>query len=226
MAARDTQLVMLNVLRALQEVDLLYFYQDPIIIQDDETEMVTWPNHQVGADSNRTSAFATLSQYQSTLDEKSYLAILQDGAIIRGNFVFRRTDLIAHSLWYWPCPFEIPPDDIRMETPLGALDLYCASWQEVVRFRTPLRFDYDPSRARRGHPASHLHMQTPECRIAVSRPLGFATFVRFVFRHFLPDDWQRTDIWEDLTDEFEDKSRICIANNDLYSPHINWARRL
>jgi len=224
MAARDTHIAILNVLRTLQEVDLLYFYQEPVILKEGEIEMVSWPNHHVGADYNADSAFATLFQYQSTMKENSYLAVLRDGAIIRGNYVFKRNDLIRHSLWYWPCPFEIPPDDIIQETPLGALDLYCSSWQESVRFRSPLRFDYDPSKEKSGHPASHLHIQTPGCRIAVARPLGFATFVRFVFRHFLPNAWQSTDIWEDLSDEIEDNSDLCLASGDLYTPHISWSR--
>jgi len=224
MAARDTHIGILNVLRTLQEVNLLYFYLEPIIIRAGEVEMVTWPHHRVGAEHNEDSAFATLLQYQRTLEENSYLAVLRDGAIIRGNYVFKRGDLVKHSLWYWPCPFEIPPVDITQETPLGALDLYCSSWRESVRFRTPLRFDYDPGREKAGHPASHLHIQTAECRIAVVRPLGFATFVRFVFRHFLPGGWQSTDIWEDLSDELEENNRSCLASSDLYSPHIDWSR--
>jgi len=225
-AAKETYMAILNVLRTLQDNNLLYFYQSPIIIQNNEFEMVTWPNHNIGAGHNKASAFATLSQYQCILHDNSYLAVLRDGAIIKGNYVFRSNDLIRYSLWYWPCPFEISHEDIESETPLGALDLYSLSWEEAVRFRTPLRFDYDTLNENPGHPMAHLHIQVPECRIPVARPLGFATFVRFIFRNFFSDDWQSNDLWNDLIDEFENKIPPCLAPGDLYHPHIGWSRLL
>jgi len=224
--AKDTQVSIINTLRTLQAVDILYYYQAPIIIQKDEYVMVTWPNHHIGAPHNADIAFATLAQYQLILEEGSYLAILRDGALIRANYVFKSDELFKHSLWYWPCPLEIPPEDIISETPIGAFELHSTSWQEAVRFRTPLRFDYDPSAAKDDHPASHLHIQIPGCRIAVERPMGFATFVCFIFRHFLPKGWQEISIWEDLSDDLQNKAQPCLANDDLYSPHIGWHCRM
>jgi len=186
--------------------------------------MVTWPNHNRGAAHNADTAFATLSQYRFILDEGSYLAILIDGSLVKANYVFKSRELIKHSLWYWPCPFKIPPEDIMIETPIDAFELYSSSWQEAVRFRTPLRFDYDPSAANDNHPASHLHMQIPGCRIPVERPIGFSTFMRFIFRHFHPDCWQGTNIWNDLSDELENDYQPCLADSDLYLPHISWHR--
>jgi len=222
--AKDKQVSIINILRTLQAYDLLYYYQHPVIIQDGEYEMVTWPNHNRGAAHNADTAFATLSQYRFILDEGSYLAILIDGSLVKANYVFKSRELIKHSLWYWPCPFKIPPEDIMIETPIDAFELYSSSWQEAVRFRTPLRFDYDPSAANDNHPASHLHMQIPGCRIPVERPIGFSTFMRFIFRHFHPDCWQGTNIWNDLSDELENDYQPCLADSDLYLPHISWHR--
>jgi hypothetical protein len=223
--ALDTYHSILNVLRALDSCNLLYFYQPPIISRDGDTEMVASPNHQVGAEYNSSNAFATFVQYRQSLRDNSYLAVLRNGALIKCYYAFRRQSLIKHSLLYWPCPLELPVDDIDNETPLGALDLYSNSWENYARFRSPMRFDYDPGNARDGHPASHLHIQSPECRMAIERPFGFATFIRFLFRNFHSEEWAETDIWNDLKDEL-DKENSCLSDHDLMLQHIAWRRQL
>lgn len=226
MRARETFIAVINVLRTLQDAQLLYFYQLPVLSRTGNVEMVSWPNAYADSGYSDDTTFASLVQYRRSLLESSYLAILRDGTIIKGFYAFKHNKLVKHSLWYWPCPFAIPDEDIMQETPLGALELYSNSWEKYVRFRTPMRFDYHPEAAKDGHPASHLHMQSPECRIAVERPLGFASFVRFVFRNFHQEYWEQTDIWNDLTDELDDKEKSCLAKSDIWLQHIGWKRPL
>jgi hypothetical protein len=225
-SARDTYLSILNVLRTLQETNLLYFYQSPIFSITGDVAIVSGPNHATGADYRSETSFATLLQYRKTLEDQSYLAVLRNGAIIKGLYIFRRDKVINHSLLYWPCPLEIPDDDIIQLTPLDALDMYSTSWEKYVRFRTPLRFDYDPINAKSNHPASHLHIQVSDCRIGVERPLGFATFIRFIFQYFHRKDWESTDIWNDLPDELEDSVPSCLSESEQWLQHIAWKRHL
>ena len=223
MPAQETFEAIVNILRSLQDGDLLHFYQEPIRLSSGPTEIVTWPNHTPGAAHASQMAFGTYAQYRAILEERSFLAILRDGSLLRASYKFRHRDLTAHSLWFWPCPLDVPRDEIMEQTPLDALDLYAADWQRYIRFRTPMRFDYDPGAACQDHPASHLHAQAHNCRIAIERPLGFAAFVRFVFRNFYCPDWNaHPDLWGGLADELPEQSRACLATSEMHSLHLAW----
>lgn len=185
--------------------------------------MVTWPHHTPGAAHNQDSAFGTYAQYRAILDEGSYLAILRDGSVLRASYAFKHDHLTAHSLWFWPCPFAVPPDDILEYSPLDATDLYAADWEAWVRFRTPMRFDYDPKAATENHPVSHLHAQGHDCRIAVERPVGFAAFVQFIFRSFYFTDWDANrTFWPDLAHHLREQNQACLTPYDMHSLHLGW----
>lgn len=85
-----------------------------------------------------------------------------------------------------------------------------------------MRFDYDPGASRDRHAASHLHIQASDCRIPLERPLGFSTFVRFIFRNFYKTEWESTDIWEDFTNDLKEENKVCLADSERYSQHIGW----
>ncbi len=223
MAARETHIAITNVLRTLQDCRLLYSYQNPIRSDANDLEMVTWPNHQRGAVHNFPDSFGMHDQYRCILEQNSYLAILWDGSLIRASYAFRRNRLVGHSLWYWPYPLDVPREDIEQETPLDALDLYEASWRERARYRTPMRFDYAPDAAGEDHPASHLHFQVDDCRLAVERPVSFGSFVRFIFRNFYAANWRaNADIWADLAEELPEEECACITVGEKRSPYIGW----
>jgi len=225
MLAEKVKNSIINVLQTLYSEGLLQFYKNPVIYKNRDDVLVTWPNHVSGSDENTNDAFGTLAQYRSTLIDGSYNAILRDGSILKVSYKFSRNQLIKHSLWYWPCPLVIPASDMRDEVTLDAIDLYSTQWTDYVRFRTPLRFDFAPKEATPGHPASHIHMQVSECRIPVERPLGFASFVRFIFRNFHSQDWASAGMWDSLTDNLDAEKDTCLHDDDLFIQHLAWKKR-
>ena len=90
-----------------------------------------------------------------------------------------------------------------------------------VLLRSPLRFDYDQSAAREGHPAAHFSVNSPECRIACVAPVHPYRFIDFVFRHFYPILRGAHDGW------FEPAGRrhigeAVISDRDRDGLHLTW----
>jgi hypothetical protein len=148
---------------------------------------VTWRAVSGGGNVN---PYASIAEYCQCIQNQAYIAILFDGALIQCSFDFRGTTLQGHRLCYYPCPFDIPTDELREEPLLDLIDFYATECRELLRLRSPLRFDYDPKNASVGHSATHLHMLHSHCRLPVIAPLAFGHFVHFVFSNFYPRQWE------------------------------------
>jgi hypothetical protein len=92
--------------------------------------------------------------------------------------------------------------------------------EENVFLRSPIRFDYSPAAAQEFHPASHLTMNSPECRIPARGPLRFDTFIKFLFENFYLDAWRHPDVQRSLafTEEIE-----CLTAHDRTRIYLQWA---
>ncbi|CAG35142.1 DUF2290 domain-containing protein [Desulfotalea psychrophila] len=224
MTVKKTQCAIINILKILSERNLLYFYNIPVLQQDNESEMITWGRHERGACYNADGAFGKLFQYRSILENNAFHAILKDGAFIRVSYTFKRGKLKKHSLWYWPCPLLIPNDDIENETPLGALDLYMSNWEEYLVLRSPMRFDFDVEQQTIDHPASHLHFQASSCRMGVGHAMSFGTFIKYIFKNFYESEWNNNlSIWADLPIELDEENKNHIFDTQQNHPHLNWS---
>jgi hypothetical protein len=225
MGARETYDAIVNVLRILDSANLLYFSQTPVIENNNFYSQVTWPNHQKGASYNSEDAFGRILQFKGVLENGAYQAILKDGAFIKASYSYYRNKLTAHSLWYWPCPFHIEEEELEELPPIDLLDLYSSDWVEMVRFRSPLRFDFDKGNEEFDHPASHLHFQAYNCRVGVQRPISFATFIKFIFKNFYRDEWTKNfDIWDDLTVELKEEQDTHLTPIQMETPYVGWIK--
>jgi hypothetical protein len=220
MGSTQTRTAIHNILRILDSSGMLYFYNPPVEEIDNNKTIITWPNHFPGAEYLTESAFGTMKQYKGIVKDCSYHAMLSDGAFIRACYVFKDEELVKHSLWYWPCPFDMSSEAIVEMAPLDALDLYSAEWERCVMFRTPLRFDYDLLKRTDAHPASHLHFQCSECRMPVQRPISFSTFIKFIFQHFYPEVWNDFDIWKEMAKELAEEEISVITSSEMKQLHI------
>ena len=137
----------------------------------------------------RTSA--TVSEYRQWVLCQGYSALLFDGSFIQMSYDFNRSALVGHRLVYFPCPFDLDEELIQTSGLFEVIDLYQDHEIDLVRLRSPVRFDYHPTSSSSSglHPASHMTFQSSDCRIPVMAPISPGHFIRFVFKSFYPSIW-------------------------------------
>jgi len=125
--------------------------------------------------------------YKEIYDElekgKNYNIKMVDGALIQFLYTYKRSELVAHRLAFFPSPylaeFQNNPE-IYQEDAVYA-DIIAKNILPV-----PIRFDYDPDNHQElDHPKCHLTLgQFKNCRIPVCSPITPSTFISFILRHF------------------------------------------
>ncbi len=115
----------------------------------------------------------------------AYSAILLDGSLIQMTYDVIAGRVSGHRLAYVPCPYDL--DAVLLEGGEPLADIVELYLNDHPALRSPIRFDYDLTSAKPGHPAAHLTLNTANCRIACIAPMHPLRFIDFVFRNFYPD---------------------------------------
>jgi hypothetical protein len=123
--------------------------------------------------------------YEHLVSERSYNALLPDGALLQMMYIFVQGELESHRLAFFPAPhledFQANPESY-MEGEVYA-DVV---GRKIVPF--PIRFDFDSREgvhAELTHPKSHLTLgQYEDCRIPLSAGMTPFWFVDFILRNF------------------------------------------
>ncbi|QOJ16256.1 MAG: DUF2290 domain-containing protein [Phycisphaeraceae bacterium] len=192
MNARQVATMIASTCQDLRSLGLVTFDNSPCQRREGAFQRVAWPS--VGPSAARTFAFGSLGQYLSLIKEGAFTCLLKDYSVVQASYDCDGTNVVAHSLLYWPAPVAIqePVEDLGdlcaavamcMESPASAAPL-CELY-----LRSPMRFDFDPDRASEDHPEVHLHTQFDDTRIHVDRPMSFTTFVKMVFKTFYRETW-------------------------------------
>lgn len=188
-----------NAFELLKNSNLIYYYNLPQIDIALEEVRITWPNHAPGRQ-NAPREFTRINYFLHILRARSFSAILFDGSIIRISYKFYKESLVEYNFLWWPSPFCLDFDetqDLTMDE-LVESHIDSNSWSENIQMRSPIRFDYDCARDEDFHPASHVHMQDPDCRMRVSHPICLNTFLKFIFCNFYSEKYRSNDFWDDL----------------------------
>lgn len=122
--------------------------------------------------------------YTELVKKRQYNIKMIDGALITLLYRFRKNELLAHRLSFFPAPnleiFQNEPElYIEDEIYLDLLD------KRIVT--VPLRFDFDSGEAFAPveHPKSHLTLgQYKYCRIPVTSAVSPYQFLSFIMRNF------------------------------------------
>jgi hypothetical protein len=137
---------------------------------------------------------ARLEDYISVLGNREYSYLMNDGGVIQIAYIFDRDQIEGHRLVYFPCPFLISRRDLSPYGDAGILDLIndqlMTEIEENLLLKSPIRFDYAPGAAADYHPALHITLNDPSCRIPARAPLNFDTFMKFILENFYFDVWQ------------------------------------
>ena len=166
-----------------------------------------------------------IRNYLSILQRQDYSYLMNDGGVIQIAFVYDGNRIARHRLLYYPCPFPFDQHEIHRtgNEPLPLIDFIVETFMddldENLLLRSPVRFDYAPTAADDFHPASHLTINDPGCRIPVRSPLKFDTFIKFILENFYMEIWQHGRIKKNLVFRQEEE---CLSVHDKHRAFLNW----
>jgi len=130
--------------------------------------------------------------------------------------------IIGHRLAYVPCPIELDKNLLLTDPIIDVWELARCSNEPEVVLRGPVRFEYDPFSVKELHPASHFTFNGSDCRIPVASPVGPNEFIRFIFRNFYPEIWQKSDYLQTLRPAFDrEKTLKDVEHEEI---HLRWER--
>lgn len=209
--ANDVQ----NVLDYLQDSELALYTNS--VAQG--LERVTFHVHDTASAFIFEHSHPGIEQYRLWVRAGAYSAVLPDASLLQLTYDIQGGAVSGHRLAYTPCPYEV---DLQLllegEPILDVVDL-CRDQDPLMR--SPLRFDFDPAVARRGHPATHLTINGLDCRIACVAPIHPLRFVDFVFRHFYPRMWSAHEPFFSVA-PFRHLGESVLAEDDRRGLHIAW----
>jgi hypothetical protein len=204
----------------LVETGLALQYNPPKVLVQGARSIVSWSASSGFGDV--MGRFATIYEYRSHVRNANYNVMLNDGALLQLSYSFERGNLVAHRLCFFPCPITFDPEEAVEYSLEELLDGISLEWQDRVRLRTPVRFDFAPDDATPDHPESHLTMCEEHCRISVHAPVSLGHFVRFVFRHFYPELWSTHEFLRVLALDQYDATNPA----DFDTLFVGWRRAL
>jgi hypothetical protein len=115
--------------------------------------------------------------------------------------------MVANRFCFYPCPLQFPEnsyprdldawdelliDELLRQAETRPRDLpddqepYAAPTAGLLRFRTPVRFDFELEAGDISEPSSHVHINSSDARIPVHAALSLSQFVSFVIEHYFP----------------------------------------
>lgn len=170
----------------------LVIASNPIAIKSlGSLSRVTWHSSVVDRPPATDFTFASISEYCCQLATNAYTVVLFEGSIIQISIDVRHTEIVGHRFCFYPCPFDLEPDDLSQLPILDVIKLYDESRRDLLRLRSPLRFEFDLNNASDNHPLCHVHFLWAHCRCSVVAPLSLGHFIKFVFLHFFPGVWDQ-----------------------------------
>jgi hypothetical protein len=141
----------------------------------------------------------TLADYLDWVETGNYSAVLFDGALLQVTYGIEGNLISSHRLAYVPCPFNVDYSLLETEPISDVVRMYAARpVAEDHLLSAAVRFDFDRIAARPGHPASHLTLNSTECRIACHSPVRLGNFADFVFRNFYATLWNYHPYFQEM----------------------------
>ena len=106
----------------------------------------------------------TLEQYMNWTAAGDYSAVLLDGSLLQVTYDVSGGRVSGHRLAYIPCPYDLDRELLAAGYPIA--DVLELHRDDTPALRSPVRFDFDPERAKKNHSAAHLTINGIDCRIA------------------------------------------------------------
>lgn len=207
-------------LKALSTYNLSYL--------DEESGRLSWARK---SDDPMITDFdhITVENYLYWVDRDDFSALLPDGSMLQMTYTLSGSSVIGHRLCYVPSPVTSLGSwatETEKEKWLGSdyaviVSDRLAESHEHAALRSVVRFDYDPNNEAVGHPASHLTINSVDCRIPCIAPLTPSEFVSFIFEHFYPSETRRLSSYFGTLPIPKRKENL-IPESHTNAIHIAW----
>ena len=166
---------------------------------------------------------STIDCYRTLIEAQDYSYLMNDGAVIQIALTYDGRRIARHRFLYHPCPFLVTKGELDKFG--GELldfidDTFIGRIESSLLLRSPVRFDYAPDAATASHPASHLTLNGPDCRIPARFPIRFDVFMGFVLRNFYPDALMHRKVPRLRQHRHEDQD--CLSARDRVGVHLSW----
>jgi hypothetical protein len=161
---------------------------------------------------------SSVNFYLETIRQDRLSWLLFDASIIQIWYRRRGDRVAAHRYCYIPAPFDL---DLRRE----ASDFQVTELIEGSSVndpfnqtrRTVLRFEYEPEAQASNHPAAHLHLNTPGCRIPMRSAISIREFIHFLLRFLYSETFDAREL---ARLAFSGASTLSVEEERGF--HINW----
>lgn len=173
--------------------------------------------------------YVTVDNYLRWVEQDDYSALLPDGSMLQITYTLSGSKVLSHRLCYVPSPItslgewaKKPEKDIWLGSDYAVITVDRLNDSHAhAALRSVVRFDYDPANAAVGHPASHLTINSVDCRIPCIAPLSPSEFVSFIFEHFYPMEKLRLTSFFDSLPQPKRKENL-ISDSHANSIHVAW----
>lgn len=159
----------------------------------------------------------SVNYYLEVLKQDRFSWLLFDASFLQVSYHRQGDKVIFHRYCYVPAPFEV---DLRQESIGELADLIegkCTANPLNESRRAMLRFEYDPAAQTSTHPAAHLHLNQPQCRIPMRSPFSVREFVFFLLKYFYSDQFDAVKL---ALPSFP--TVASIAHEEEKAFHLNW----
>ena len=188
--------------------------------------LVSWTTRHQAATRPRAE-YGTVDEYLGLLGSQQYSCVLQDGSILQIQYELKRRDILWHRLCFYPNPFDVVWEESDGRTIEEVIeDLRPDERRDMLRLRTPVRFDYQPMDIGDLHSPCHMHIVRECCRVPVRSAMPPRVFLEFVFRNFYPEHWtdQRDRLFAQQLKRLGTwNTPTTIEPNDVKFAHLHWA---
>lgn len=207
---------LLNALDFLQQRGFLLYSPTPRLSQT----RVSW---HTSYEFNPSRPYATIAQYVEWATQSHYSAVLPDASLLQITYDLVGGVVAGHRLAYVPCPVVVDAELLLEEAFVDVVETHLEDGLRSVVLRSPVRFDYDPAATKPRHPAAHLTMNGPDCRIGCIAPVHPYQFLDFVYRHFYPDLHNAGREWFDgeAMRRFDERATLEDMEEQM---HVTWPR--
>jgi hypothetical protein len=214
------------ILRQIREITRL-FIANSLSVYQKYPEIV---GHDICWEGFRNISFVLQNEpyeviYRECLKEKDFNILMLDGALIQFMYRFRRDEIVAHKIAFYPSPsierFQDNPD--IYEQYYYGQEIFTDIFDEKV-VCAPMRFDFDSAEEKHvdvNHPKSHLTLGNyTNCRIPVKAPITPYRFILFILRSFYFDKF--TKHFNDATFRCGNNVGETLTHNEKLQIHLNW----
>jgi hypothetical protein len=213
MTSKHIQSEIINLRDLLLHSGIARFANAVVFQKVGKTTRVPLPPSHNGSPISRI-AFASIAEYCAHFSSGAYTVVLFDGALIQLSIDLNHQQIVGYRFCYYACPFDIDVKDLLSLPLLDLIQLHQEGGMDLLRLRSPLRFEYDPNNADEGHPVSHVHLLWAHSRCSVVAPISIGHFVKFVFSHFYPAIWSEFDFLRKWPTHLEDRT-ITVSEEEI-----------